>query len=85
MKNRTDLVSVKMAGVGGARRGKRGPLGWFELDGKRFRRLPVTFLSLARGALNDSMALGNIGGGLLRGYRVSVDLPGGKLFLTPSE
>jgi hypothetical protein len=85
MKNRTDLVSVKMAGVGGVRRGKRGPLGWFELDGKRFRRLPVTFLSLARGALNDSMALGNIGGGLLRGYRVSVDLPGGKLFLTPSE
>ena len=83
--NRTDLARVKMAGVGGVLRGLRGPLGWFELCGERFERLPVTFLSLAEGALNDATALGNIGGGLVRGYRVSVDLPGGKLFLTPSE
>jgi hypothetical protein len=85
IENRTDLVNVKMVGVGGVQRGKRGPLEWFELCGERFERLPVTFLFLAPGALNDATALGNIGGGLVRGYRVSVDLPGGKLFLTPSE
>ncbi|MEO2163696.1 MAG: aspartyl protease family protein, partial [bacterium] len=85
IEDRTDLKNVKMAGVGGVQRGKRGPLEWFELCGERFDRLPVTFLSLAPGALNDATALGNIGGGLVRGYRVSVDVPGGKLFLTPSK
>ncbi|MDP6738742.1 MAG: aspartyl protease family protein [Planctomycetota bacterium] len=85
IKNSRGLASVKIAGVGGIQRGKRGPLGWFEMCGERFEQLPVTFMSLAPGALNNATTLGNIGGGLVRGYRVSVDLPGGKLFLTPSE
>ena len=84
-KNRDDLTNVKMAGIGGIQRGWRGPLKWFDLCGERFEHMPVTFLRVAPGALNDTATLGNIGGGLVRGYKVSVDLPGGKLFLSRSE
>ena len=84
-KNRDDLTDVKMAGIGGLQRGRRGPLKWFDLCGERFEHMPVTFLRVAPGALNDTATLGNIGGGLVRGYKVSVDLPGGKLFLSRSE
>ncbi|GEM_PF-1446804 len=83
--DRDDLIAVQMAGVGGTQMGQRGPIEWFELCGERFEQVPVTFLPLAAGVLNDAATLGNIGGSLVRGYRVSLDIPGGKLFLTPSE
>ncbi len=82
---RRDLVRVHLAGVGGRLSGLRGPLSWFEICGQRFERPNVTYMNSAPGALNDPNTLGNIGGGLFSGYRLTIDVPHSSIFLTQSS
>ncbi len=73
-RGRLDLSQVSLQGVGGVVLADRGRITWFELGGRRFERLPVTYMRPSEGALDAVYTAGNIGGGLLREFRVAFDL-----------
>lgn len=71
---RSDLSRVTLQGVSGVAQADRGRITWFELGGRRFERLPVTYMRPSQGALDAVYTVGNIGGGLLAEFRVAFDL-----------
>jgi len=73
-RGRRDLSHVSVQGVGGVAQADRGRITWFELGGRRFERLPVTYMRPSKGLLDADYTVGNIGGGLLREFRVAFDL-----------
>ncbi len=82
---RDDLETVSMIGVGGMRSVERGPIDYFQLGPRRFEDVTVTFFPPGLGALNTRGSLGNVGGGLLRHFRVAFDMPHLEVSFLPLE
>jgi len=60
-------------GVGGNVTAKSGKLKYFELGGHRTDDIEVTFATTAKGAFNSADTLGNIGGDLLKPFKIVFD------------
>ncbi|MFT3880830.1 MAG: retropepsin-like aspartic protease [Gemmatales bacterium] len=60
-------------GVGGNVSAKSGKLKYFELGGHRTDDIEVTFATTAKGAFNSADTLGNIGGDLLKPFKLVFD------------
>jgi len=77
-----EMVPVVVSGFGPPARGARARLGWFELAGERLVDVPVTLLTTSAGALRRPSISGNLGVGLLRPFRVVLDLGRERVVLT---
>jgi hypothetical protein len=71
-------------GVGGAVKGQSGVLDRFSLGGLNFDRLPVSFSHNTTGAFASRSLAGNLGGGILQCYRITIDFPNHLLLLDPA-
>src|SRR4029077_10918602 len=60
-------------GVGGNVTAKKGKLKYFELGGHRSNDVEATFATVNKGAFNSSDTLGNIGGDLLKPFKMVFD------------
>lgn len=60
---------------------RSAPVKWFELAGKRFENLQVTFPATERGAAADDPVLGTIGHGVLQSFRIVFDCGLGRVAL----
>jgi hypothetical protein len=67
------------AGVGGAIPAREGELAWFEIAGRRHEHVEATFISDGKGALADPYTLGNLGGELLKPFRLVMDYQKGRI------
>lgn len=78
---RTSAVSI--AGVAGARPSRRGELAWFELAGRRFEDLSVTFFQGGDGVFQIEGTLGIVGNALLQRFRSVWDYPHRRVAFVP--
>jgi hypothetical protein len=60
-------------GVGGRIKVRDGKLKYFELAGERFENLDASFALESKGAFNSADTMGNIGGTLLKPFRIVFD------------
>jgi hypothetical protein len=60
-------------GVGGRIKTREGKLSYFELAGQRFDNVVATFALESKGAFNSADTMGNIGGALLKPFRIVFD------------
>ncbi len=60
-------------GVGGMLKAKKGKLKYFELGGHRSEDIEATFATARQGAFDSTETLGNIGGDLVKPFRVIFD------------
>jgi predicted aspartyl protease len=70
-------------GVGGAVKSEPGILQRFSLGGLTFRQLPVRFTQNKTGAFASRSIAGNLGGGILQCFRITIDFPHHLLLLEP--
>lgn len=68
-----DTTETLAGGVGGNVSAKSGKLKYFELGGHRTDDIEVTFATTAKGAFNSADTLGNIGGDLLKPFKIVFD------------
>ena len=71
-------------GVGGLTGARKGRLAWFELGGKRFENLEVSFSLAEKGAFSESISAGNVGGDILKSFRLVFDYPRKRIALLPA-
>ncbi len=72
-------------GVGGNITAKKGKLKYFELGGHRTNDIEVTFATANKGAFNSSDTLGNIGGDLLKPFKMVFDYQNKRIALVKRE
>lgn len=70
-------------GVGGALRGRAGRVPMLELGGHALHDVPTALATGAGGSFASSDLDANIGGEILRRFRVYVDCPRSTVFLVP--
>jgi hypothetical protein len=80
-----EVQPSQVAGVGGAGQASTGDLLWFELGGRRFEPLRVTFSQTDVGVFSSSYALGNLGSRMLDPFVVVFDYPNGRIALLERE
>ncbi len=68
-----DTTETLAGGVGGNVSAKSGKLKYFELGGHRTEDIEATFATTAKGAFNSDDTLGNIGGDLLKPFKIVFD------------
>ena len=68
-----ETIAAQQGGVGGRVAAKSGKLAWFELGGVRTDNLTAVFAAENKGAFADQYTLGNIGGDLLKPFRLVTD------------
>src|SRR4029079_2588383 len=71
-------------GIGGAVKSQPGVLKRFSLGGLNFDDLPVRFPQNKAGAFASRSIAGNLGGGVLQCYRITIDFPHHPLLLDPA-
>ncbi len=81
--NATNLIPIRLKGIGGEINAVRGRIRWFELMGQRFNQPKVTMVERATGPLADPDLKGNIGVGFFTGQRLILDYPGHRVALIP--
>lgn len=81
--NATNLIPMRLKGIGGEIKAVRGRVRWFELMGQRFRKPKVTMVERATGPLANPDLYGNIGVGFFTGQRLILDYPGHRVALIP--
>lgn len=74
---------VTVSGFGGSSRGRRIQIPWVELARTRLEQLPVTLLESSSGPLARPSISGNLGVGVLREFRVLLDLGQERIVLRP--
>jgi len=74
LEGRDTSISLN-GGVGGLSQARSGKLAWFELGGKRFENLDVSFSLAESGAFSETMTAGNVGGDILQAFRIVFDYP----------
>ncbi|MDF1839000.1 MAG: aspartyl protease family protein, partial [Planctomycetota bacterium] len=79
----TQLIPMRLKGIGGEIRAVRGRIKWFELMGQRFTKPKVTMVERATGPLANPDLYGNIGVGFFVGQRLILDYPGHRVALIP--
>lgn len=67
------LGDTQTGGVGGMQKAKSGKLKYFEIGGHRHDNIEALFSIAETGAFNDGEALGNIGGDLVKPFRMVFD------------
>jgi predicted aspartyl protease len=77
-------VRVANGGVGGAVREGSGVVERFSLGGLEFKQLPVRFSQTRTGAFASRSLAGNLGGAVLRCFRITIDFPSHLLLLDPA-
>ncbi|WP_028970364.1 retroviral-like aspartic protease family protein [Sphingomonas sp. URHD0057] len=70
-------------GVGGSVKAQPGVLDRFSMGGLNFDRLPVRFSQNKGGAFASKSLAGNLGGGILQCFRITIDFPAHLLVLDP--
>jgi len=78
-----ETFSSTSGGVGGRQGFEVGTLEWFELGGRRFRRLQAGFSTAQKGAFLDPYTAGNIGTELLADFVVFFDYPQRRIAFVP--
>lgn len=68
-----DTEDTMTGGVGGMVKSKKGTLKYFEIGGHRMDNIEATFAITDKGAFNSADTLGNIGGDLLRPFKMVFD------------
>jgi predicted aspartyl protease len=76
-------VRTTAGGAGGAVKSKTGKIDHFSLGGVDFPGLPVEFSQNSRGAFASRHLAGNLGAGVIRCFRVTLDYPHHQLWLEP--
>ena len=79
----TQLIPMRLKGIGGEIKAVRGRIRWFELMGQRFHKPKVTMVERATGPLANPDLYGNIGVGFFTGQRLILDYPGHRVALIP--
>lgn len=74
-----ELKDSMSGGVGGMIKAKSGKLSYFELGGHRTENVEATFATANQGAFNTSDTLGNIGGELLKPFKLVFDYQGKRI------
>ena len=77
-------VASSGAGLGGDVKSQPGVLKRFSLGGLNFDQLPVNFSHNKGGAFASKTLAGNLGGGVLRCYRITIDFPHHLLLFDPA-
>jgi len=77
------VEASQVGGVGGTGRASVGDLEWFEVGGHRVAPLRATFSQTETGAFSSVRALGNLGTGMLRPFRIVFDYSRSRLALVP--
>lgn len=80
-----DTQDTYAGGVGGNVSAKKGKLQYFELGGHRTNDVEVTFATATKGAFNSSDTLGNIGGDLLKPFKIVFDYQNKRIALIKRE
>ncbi len=81
--NATNLVPMRLKGIGGEIKAVRGRVRWFELMGQQFHRPKVTMVERATGPLANPDLYGNVGVGFFTGQRLILDYPNHRVALIP--
>ncbi|MFT5198491.1 MAG: hypothetical protein ACI87O_001148 [Planctomycetota bacterium] len=81
--NATNLIPMRLKGIGGEIRAIRGRIRWFDLMGQRFPKPKVTMVERATGPLANPDLCGNIGVGFFTGQRLILDYPAHRVALIP--
>jgi hypothetical protein len=68
-----ETTESSSGGVGGRIKTRKGKLSYFELAGHRFDDVVATFALESKGAFNSADTMGNIGGALLKPFRIVFD------------
>lgn len=68
-----ETKETQAGGVGGMVKARSGKLKYFELGGYRHEDVEATFATVNKGAFNSSDTLGNIGGDLVKPFKVVFD------------
>lgn len=76
-----EVFPSQVAGVGGAGKASEGDLQWFEIAGRRFEPLRVTFSQTETGVFASDHALGNIGTHMLRSFLIVFDYSNARIAL----
>jgi hypothetical protein len=79
----TNLIPMRLKGIGGELPAVRGRIRWFELMGQNFPRPNVTMVERATGPLANPDLCGNIGVGFFTGQRLILDYPSHRVALIP--
>ncbi len=66
-------------GVGGQSSKRCGPIDWFEIGGERFAELQVAYATTPNGGFSDPYAVGHVGMGLLKQFKIMIDYSTGKI------
>ena len=77
-------VSTGGSGLGGDVKSQTGVLKRFSLGGLNFDRLPVSFSHQKTGAFASNSIAGNLGGGVLQCFRITIDFPHHFLLFDPA-
>lgn len=77
-------VATSGGGVGGSVASQPGILGRFSLGGLNFDQLPADFSHQKTGAFASRGVAGNIGGGVLQCFSITIDFPRHLLLLDPA-
>lgn len=77
-------VTTNGGGIGGAVKSQPGVLKRFSLGGLNFDALPVRFPQNKSGAFASKSIAGNLGGGILQCFRITIDFPHHVLLLDPA-
>ncbi|MCA9000378.1 MAG: retropepsin-like domain-containing protein [Planctomycetes bacterium] len=79
----TQLIPMRLKGIGGEISAVRGRIRWFELLGQRFQKPMVTMVERATGPLANPDLYGNIGVGFFHGQRLVLDFHHHRIALIP--
>lgn len=77
-------VAASGGGMGGDVKSQPGVLKRFSLGGLNFDRLPVSFSHQKTGAFGSKSLAGNLGGGVLQCFRITIDFPHHLLLFDPA-
>jgi hypothetical protein len=78
LEGRTTLP-IAQGGVGGLALAREGVLKDFRIGGHRSEDVPATFATQAKGAFANPYTLGNVGGGLVRPFKLVMDYQHGRI------
>jgi hypothetical protein len=84
LEHRTTIPSAS-SGVGGFTPVREGYLDWFEIGGHRMEKVPATFALKAKGAFATPYTLGNVGGGLVKPFKLVMDYQHERIAFVPRE
>ncbi|MFT7676565.1 MAG: hypothetical protein ACI8QC_000537 [Planctomycetota bacterium] len=79
-----DLPKVLLSGIGGSAIARRGRLDWIQLGSERLSRVPTSFVVERAGPLANPNLAGTLGAGLLRHFRIAIDVDARRVAFLPA-